>query len=270
MASLYRKPCADTMRVDGESGYQSDGYWNKYAERLDACDFFAGCGKKNGAVDFCAIAYCYWLFLNVVTDDGEIDDNDRKYMTHYAMYQSDSCCTSAGCEQQVQVYKDHGAWFTDPKDLVVGDQIFYQKWDSDKGRYVYYHTGGCYDWDDEGIYVTEANTNGGRTENKFYPYSEFGRKIAGFGHPRFDGYEQEEPQPEPTPDPIPTPQPTIYTKYTVNVGDYLNIRTEPEYKSDDSNVIGKLFNGATVYVYDIKDGWGRIGDNMWVSMDYLD
>ena len=24
-----------------------------------------GCGKKNGAVDFCAIGYCYWLFVNI-------------------------------------------------------------------------------------------------------------------------------------------------------------------------------------------------------------
>lgn len=191
MPSIYRKPCADTMKEDGESGYKSNGLWNKYAERLDSCDFFAGCGKKNGAVDFCAIAYCYWLFINVVSDSGELDDNDRKYMVHYAMYQSDSCCTSAGCEQQVQAYKNAGAWFTSAQDLCIGAQIFFQKWDDSQDRYVYYHTGGCYDWDDSYIYVTEANTNGcGETVNKRYSYSEFGNKIAGFGLPRFDGYEQ--------------------------------------------------------------------------------
>ena len=203
MSSLFRKPCTDTMREDGESGYQSNGYWNKYAERLDECDFFAGCGKKNGAVDFCAIAYCYWLFLNVITDEGEPSDDDRKYMVHWAMYQSDACCTSAGCEQQVQAYKNGGAWYENPQDLIIGAQIFFQKWDDDKGRMVYYHTGGCYDWDDEGCYVTEANVSGGKTENRFYPFSEFGNKIAGFGLPRFDGYEQDtEPEPEPTPDPV--------------------------------------------------------------------
>jgi hypothetical protein len=269
MASLFRKPCADTMREDGESGYQSNGYWNKYAERLDQCDFFTGCGKKNGAVDFCAIAYCYWLFVNVITDDGDITDDDRKWATHWFMYQSDSCCTAAGCEQQVQVYKDNGAWFTDPQDLVVGDQIFFWKWDEDKGRMVYYHTGGCYDWDDEGVYVTEANTNGGKTQNKFYPYSEFGNKIAGFGHPRFDGYEltaSDDTINQPIPDPEPTPS-ADYTKYTVNVGSFLNIRTGP---STDNDKIGELLDGATVYVFEIEDGWGRIGDNMWVCMDYLD
>ena len=269
MASLYRKPCVDTMREDGESGYQSNGYWNKYAERFDQCDFFTGCGKKNGAVDFCAIAYCYWLFLNVVTDDGEIDDNDRKYMVHYAMYQSDSCCTSAGCEQQAQVYKDNGAWYEDPKDLCVGVQIFYQKWDDNKGRYVYYHTGGCYDWDDEGIYVTEANTNGGRTENKFYPYSEFGKKIAGFGLPRFDGYEPENAEKEPhesKDDSKPEPTAPDKNEYTVSVGDYLNIR-------DGAGVeyckVGELYDGARVTVFETDGDWGKIGAGMWVSMNYL-
>lgn len=198
------------MREDGESGYQSNGYWNKYAKRLDECDFFAGCGKKNGAVDFCAIAYCYWLFLKVVTDEGEPSNDDRKYMVHWAMYQSDACCTSAGCEQQVQAYKNGGAWYEDPQDLVIGAQIFFQMWDDDKGRMVYYHTGGCYDWDNEGCYVTEANVSGGKTENRFYPFSEFGNKIAGFGLPRFDGYEQDtEPEPEPTPDPEPEPSGTV-------------------------------------------------------------
>lgn len=277
MASLYRKPCAETMKEDGESGYQSDGKWNKYAERLDACDFFAGCGKKNGEVDHCAIAYCYWLFLNVITDNGDVTDDDRKYMTHYAMYQSDSCCTAAGCEQQVQVYKDHGAWFTDPKDIVVGDQIFFWKWDEEKGRMIHYHTGGCCDWDDDGIYVTEANVEGGKTKIRFYPYSEFGNKIAGFGHPRFDGYEladgdpktdsdnDSEPINEPGSNPEPSTEP-VNSVYTVCTSSYLRIcnGAGTEYKK-----LGELYNGAEVIVQEIKDGWGRIGENLWVSMDYL-
>ena len=277
MASLYRKPCAETMKEDGESGYQSDGKWNKYAKRLDACDFFAGCGKKNGEVDHCAIAYCYWLFLNVITDNGDVTDDDRKYMTHYAMYQSDSCCTSAGCEQQVQVYKDHGAWFTDPKELVVGDQIFFWRWDEEKGRMVHYHTGGCYDWDDEGVYVTEANVNGGKTENRFYPYSEFGRKIAGFGHPRFDGYEIEpaedsasvhESELEPANGSATEPQPE-YMEYRVCVSSRLRVRGGP---GTNYSVIGMLPNGYIVNVYEEDCGWGRVDEykEQWVSMDYLE
>ena len=182
MASLYRKPCVESAEDD--IGYESDGLWNKYAERLDECDFFAGCGKKNGAVDYCAIAYCYWLFLNVITDDGNVDDNDRKYMVHYAMYQSDDCCTSAGCTQQANKYKDNDAWSTDYADLAVGYQVFFKK-----SNGAIYHTGICVDWDDEGFYTVEANVNSYHTEKRFYKYGD--AKVAGFGIPRFDGYEIE-------------------------------------------------------------------------------
>lgn len=270
MASLYRKPCADTMEADGNSGYQANGLWNKYAERLDAVDFFAGCGKKNGAVDFCAIAYCYWLFVNIICDDHVPDDNERKWATHWFMYQSDSCCTAAGCEQQVQVYKDNGAWFTDPKDLVVGDQIFFQRWDNNAGRYVYYHTGGCYGWDGDGVYVTEANTNGGKTENKFYLYSEFGKKIAGYGHPRFDGYEltanDDNVTTPTTPEPDPAPSNGVESR-VVAVNSYLAIRREP---TSESTEMGRLFNGCEVIVYEYQNNWARIGGNMWVCSDWLE
>ena len=180
MASLYRKPCVESAEAD--IGYESDGLWNKYAERLDECDFFAGCGKKNGAVDYCAIAYCYWLFLNVITDDGNVDDNDRKYMVHYAMYQSDSCCTSAGCTQQANVYKNNSAFSTDFSELAVGHQVFFKK-----SNGAIYHTGMCVDWNDEGFYTVEANVNSYHTEKRFYKYGD--AKVAGFGIPRFDGYE---------------------------------------------------------------------------------
>lgn len=182
MASLYRKPCVDLALSD--EGYESDGLWNKYAERLDECDFFAGCGKKNGSVDYCTIAYCYWLFLNVITDSGEVDDNDRKYMVHYAMYQSDSCCTSAGCTQQANVYKDNGAWSSDWSELCVGHQVFFQK-----SNGAIYHTGMCVDWDDEGLYTIEANVDSYHTRKRYYKFSD--PKLAGFGIPRFDGYELE-------------------------------------------------------------------------------
>lgn len=182
MASLYRKPCVDSALAD--EGYESDGLYNKYAERLDQCDFFAGCGKKNGSVDYCAIAYCYWLFLNVITDSGEVDDDDRKYMVHYAMYQSDDCCTSAGCTQQANKYKDNSAWSSDWSKLCVGHQVFFQK-----SNGAIYHTGMCVDWDDKGLYTIEANVDSYHTRKRYYKFSD--PKLAGFGIPRFDGYELE-------------------------------------------------------------------------------
>lgn len=286
MASLYRKPCVDFMIEDGESGYQSDGYWNKYAERLDACDFFAGCGKKNGAVDFCAIAYCYWLFMNVITDDGEPDDDDRKYMTHYAMYQSDDCCTSAGCEQQAQAYKNAGAWYEDPKDLCTGAQIFFQKWDSDEGRYVYYHTGGCIDWNEEGFYTTEANVNGGKTEIRFYKFSEFGQKVAGFGLPRFDGYVAENPEKEnnkPDPDaptePTPGPKNDLYRvavpfdfKDTAPAEVFACVRLR-SCADESGETLALIPDGTVLIIESTADGWAKtkygpmVG---WVCLAYLE
>ena len=264
MASLYRKPCKEL--AEECVGYKSDGLWNMYAERLDQCDFFAGCGKKNGAVDYCGIAFCYWLFMNVITDDGDVTDDDRKYMTHYAMYQSDSCCTSAGCIQQSDAYKANDAWYEDPKGLQVMDQVFFQK-----SNGVIYHTGACTDFDNDGAYITEANVEGRQTLTRFYPYSEFGKKIAGFGRPRFDGWELEpsgddtDPDPEPTPAPEPTEE---GEEYRVCVNSFLRVRNGcgTEYP-----IVDKLYNGEIVTVYEIRDDWGRISTEMdlWVCMDYL-
>lgn len=205
MASIYRLDAVEIAKNDAESGYKSNGHWNKYAEELDKYDFFAGCGKKNGAVDHCAIGYCWWLFKAVKSDGEEIDGNDRKYLVHHVMFQSDACCTSAGCTQQAQAYKDAGAWYENPKDLIVGDQIFFKK---SNAKNTYYHTGMCTDWNAEGAFVSECNVDGGYTKTRFYKFSEFGGKIGGFGRPKWDGdtapknepVKPEEPKKEITPD----------------------------------------------------------------------
>jgi hypothetical protein len=44
MGSLYKKNVIETALK--EVGYQADGKWNKYADELDAVDYFTGCGKK--------------------------------------------------------------------------------------------------------------------------------------------------------------------------------------------------------------------------------
>lgn len=272
MASLYRKPCVSSALAD--ENYESDGLWNKYAERLDQCDFFAGCGKKNGAVDYCAIAYCDWLFENVITDDSEPSDDDRKYMVHYAMYQSDSCCTSAGCTQQANVYKDNSAWSDDWSELCVGFQVFFKK-----SNGAIYHTGMCVDWDDEGLYVMEANVDSYHTRKRYYKFTD--PKLAGFGIPRFDGYDIEEDKPEPAPEPTPvpapvpdpTPEPTpvpgdepAYGYYTVHVNSFLNVRSGP---GQGYPSIWRLDDGDVIPIYEIQNGWGRIDDYGWVSMKYL-
>ena len=54
--------------------------------------------------------------------------------------------------------------------------------------------------------------------------------------------------------------------YTVKVNTCLNVRKGP---GTNFPVVGKLYNGNKVTVYETKNGFGRIGDSKWVSMNYL-
>ena len=54
-----------------------------------------------------------------------------------------------------------------------------------------------------------------------------------------------------------------YTRY-VNVNTRLNVRN-----GIWGTVVGKLYNGDRVTVYETSGNWARIGDNRWVCSDYL-
>ena len=58
---------------------------------------------------------------------------------------------------------------------------------------------------------------------------------------------------------------TSYTRY-VKVSSRLNIRNGASTKN---KIVGKLNNGEEVTIYETKGNWSRIGDNKWVSSDYL-
>ena len=265
MGSLYSR---DLVRVaEAEVGYEAEGKWNKYASDLDQVDFFTGCGKKQG-LDWCSVFTSWCAYMAVRNSSGEFDPD--VWDAHYFLYQPDSDDRAAVVGYVVQYYKDHDAWYEDYQDLSVGDQICFQ---NDRG---YSHTGWCVDWDDDGFWTVEGNTNGGKVARKYYRFSEYpiGGYVAGFGRPRYDGKEYpssdntDEPTPAPAPDPEPTPElPTNFKEYTVSVGDFLNVRTGP---SSDYRKIGELYDGASVLIYEKDGAWGRIGANMWVCMDYLD
>lgn len=267
MGSLYGKDVVDMAL--SQVGYKADGKWNKYAAELDEVDFFTSCGKKQG-LDWCSVFTSWCAYKTTRNSSGEVEPD--KYDAHYFLYQPDNNDCAAVIKYVVQYYKQNHAYYTDPQELERGDQIIFQNSDG------YSHTGWCVDWDDEGFYTVEGNVSGGQVLKKFYPYSSFGGYVAGFGKPRYDGWEYPvtsdttEPEPESTPDPEPEPiQPPVSsnqgTVYTVCVGSWLNIRTEP---TSESTKIGELYDGAKVIVYEQKDGWARIGDNMWVFADFLD
>jgi len=76
--------------------------------------------------------------------------------------------------------------------------------------------------------------------------------------------------PQPAPEPTPEPEPvTVKTYKVVNIHTYLAIRSTPVVTSNDANLVGKLFNGALVSVFETKGNWAKIGSGMWVSMSYL-
>ena len=56
-----------------------------------------------------------------------------------------------------------------------------------------------------------------------------------------------------------------YTIY-VKVSTRLNIRSGAGIQN---KIVGKLNNGVKVTVYETKENWSRIGNNIWVSSDYL-
>lgn len=201
MGSLYKKNVIETALK--EVGYQADGKWNKYADELDAVDYFTGCGKKQG-LDWCCVFVCWCIYKNTEPDPDVWD-------AHFFLYQSDSCDMAAVVKYAADYFKQNNAFDTDSKYACTGDQIFFR---NESGLS---HTGLVVDWDDRGIYTVEGNTNGGKVAKKFYSYGD--SKIAGFGHPRYD--------PAAT-DPKPDQEVNITVKVKAPEGVKVNINVEKE------------------------------------------
>lgn len=61
-------------------------------------------------------------------------------------------------------------------------------------------------------------------------------------------------------------KPTYTTYKVVNVKSYLNIRASG---STTANVIGKLYNGNTIMVKKVSNGWAQLDNGGWVSTNYI-
>ncbi len=62
-------------------------------------------------------------------------------------------------------------------------------------------------------------------------------------------------------------QASTYTRYVkLNGVDWLNVRSGA---GTNNSIVGKLYDGDKVTVYETKGTWSRIGDNKWVSSNYL-
>ena len=173
MGSCYAKKVVDTAL--SEIGYQADGKYNKYAEELDDINYW-NMPDKNGVADWCSIFVSWCVYKSTLPDPDKWD-------SHYFLFQPDSGENlAAGCGYAANYFMNNDAWTDNPE---RGDQVFFVK-----SNGVYYHTGIVVDWDENGIYTVEGNTNGGKVAKKFYKYSD--SKIAGYGRPRYDGWDTEE------------------------------------------------------------------------------
>jgi len=237
-------------------GYQGTSNTSKYSYDLDHADnggpFYNY--VKNGSASWCKI-FCDWLiWMNTPNKSADMARN-------ILCEPNQASNAGAGCTQSVSYFKSRGRYYTKASDATTGDFVFFQK---SNGQV--YHVGIIVDWDNSGYYVVEGNTNGNKVAKKFYAYSEVGGKINGFGRPDWYKYQTETPTTS-TPTPTPsTPSSSSGKTYTVKVNTCLNVRSGP---STSYVIQGRLYNGQKVTVYEIRNGWGRIGERRWVSMNYL-
>lgn len=181
MGSCWAKDVVDIAK--GEVGYQcGENKWNKYADELDAVDYFTGCGPKQN-LDFCAVGvnWCFWKAVKYPSS--EEDGISAKWSAHYFAYQSDSCDMSAVVKYLYQYFADNDAITDNPE---RGDVAIFQK-----SNGVMYHCGLVTGWDNDYIYITEFNTEGGQVLTHSYGYDQIGGKIKCFGRPRYDGWEED-------------------------------------------------------------------------------
>lgn len=226
--------------------------WNPYAQELDAVNYFAPQKKQN--VKWCSV-YCDDVVYNASGKD--------KVYTQKILYQPSYDNLSAGVTFVVDYFKKAGAWTTNQNNVEIGDWVVFNAYDSKKGKITdyYVHIGIVIDRDEYGITTSEGN-KGDKVSECQYLFTSIGKKIAGFGKPKYDK------KPAPTP---PTPEPPVVVEdyKVVNIKTFLAIRSTPEVKNDNSNQVGELKNGAIVSVFETRSGWARIGGEMWVSLKYL-
>lgn len=261
------------------------GKSSKYAKELDAVDFYNT--KKDGYANSCSLFVDDCVYNGCTDPTPEEDPEGAKWTALYMLNepQSEGANEGAGCAQAVRYFQEMGAWYED--NFERGDKYFLRRDSavSANNPLGVYHTGMIVGWgyyDElgaEGYKCVEGNTTyegeSGMVGVKYYKFGD--KRIAGAGRPRYDGWLPEDsgsddtdtdPEPTPEPTPAPAPEPKGEKYIVTNVSSWLNVRNGcgKEYP-----VVDKLYNGEKVKLYETKDGWARISNDMdlWVSMDYL-
>lgn len=262
MGSIYSR---DVIKnAESYIGYhEGSGNYNIFAEILDGVGYFKPQTKQY--VAWCAVFCDCMLYFSSDSDSDEAKAYDAQFFQfqpHYNNY-------SAGAKEYAGYFMSAGAFHFDSAEL--GDIVFFNV--GDNIGHVGIVTGV---YDDDTLETVEGNA-GDQVQKKWYNnyHNLIGGKIAGFGRPRYDGYE-----PSPTPPTPPTPpEPPKPTgdKYRVatNSGDALRVR---EFATSDSDQIGYISNGESITVSEIVEGesvdgvteWAKTSDGYRFYPDYIE
>lgn len=182
MGSLYAKDVI-SKAADYIGYHEGPNNDNWFADVLDDCNYFAPQKKQN--VPWCAVFCDCMCLLAALPSDR--DNDSKKYDAQYFLYQPSYNNYSASVALFAGYFKNAGAWYDYPE---KGDMIFFQ---DAAGAIV--HVGIVEDTD--GSITTIEGNAGDRVQRKWYDYGN--PRIAGFGRPRYDGYEAEPATSEPEP-----------------------------------------------------------------------
>lgn len=235
---------------------------NKYAQFFDdlrkkGIDFYNY--AKNGAA-WCDIFADYCYCMAVLETRPDLSVNEGVTLGAKMIYQPMESC-GAGCKFSAEYYRKNKAFYKTPE---IGDQVFYGK-DGKAGTES--HTGIVVKVNAKSFVTVEGNT-GDEVKQKTVQNSQIGKKIVGFGRPRWNvAVKADEPtaKPEPIAEPAKPKEPAkpqtskkvieadekptaIYKPYakawTINTAtDPLKLRTGP---GTNYRVLVKMPKGAKV------------------------
>lgn len=179
MGSLYAKDLIK-MAQDWLGYEEGSNNWTIFSQVLDDCNYFEPQKKQN--VAWCSI-FCDFCALQAAIPKDR-DNEAKKYDAQYFLYQPSYNNYSASASVFAGYFKNNGAWYDEP---LPGDMIFFKTGDNIT------HVGIVEDITDLVITTIEGNA-GDQVQRKWYDIND--SKIAGYGRPRYDGYEQPSNEPK--------------------------------------------------------------------------
>lgn len=270
MGTIRRSNVIRAAKSWADDGYtEGENNWTIFSQILDDCDYYAP-QKKQGQPWCHNFVNCMFL---ISAEPKDREDTEKKYDAQNYLFQPSKNNLSCGCTYGAGYFRENNSFYP-VSEAEIGDIIYFGKRGNES------HVGIIYDIKDGRVYTVEGNKG---DKVAYGDYSMNYKQISGVGRVAFDDYyddldgiEDDKPSDpiedsvpeEPKPEPAPAPEPKGEKYIVTNVSSWLNVRNGC---GKDYPVVDKLYNGEEVTVYETKDGWARISNDMdlWVSMEYL-